>query len=94
MYIPFRLIDDKTSREIPAKYVQLFLNSDDPYAYRKMSAKGPTFVGKILTAPDTSTWEKPDYTRDNLQYFTRNTVIGPRWTQQYCVFATPASRQR
>ena len=30
MYIPFKLVDDKKGREIPAKYVQLFLNSDNP----------------------------------------------------------------
>ena len=48
MYIPFKLVDNKMGKEIPAKYVQLFLNSDDPYTYGKMSANGPTFVSKIL----------------------------------------------
>ena len=57
-YIPFKLIDDKTGRQIPTKYVQLFLNNDDPYAYGKMSSTGPTFIAKIQAAPDTDTWEK------------------------------------
>ena len=56
-------------REVPTKYIQLFLNSDDPYAYGKMSANGPTFIGKIQAAPDTDTWEKPNYTSKDTQYF-------------------------
>ena len=62
-YIPFKLVDDKTGRQIPAKYVQLFLNNDDPYAYGKMS------IAKIQAAPDTDTWEKPDYKAEDTQYF-------------------------
>ena len=68
-YIPFKLVDDKTGREIPTKYVQLFLNNDDPYAYAKMSANGPTFIGKIHMAPNTDTWTKPNYTNNDMQYF-------------------------
>ena len=68
-YIPFKLVDDKTGRQIPAKYVQLFLNNDDPYAYGKMSASGPTFIAKIQAAPDTDTWEKPNYKAEDTQYF-------------------------
>ena len=68
-YIPFKLVDDKTGRQIPAKYVQLFLNNDDPYAYGKMSANGPTFIAKIQAAPDTDTWEKPEYKVEDTQYF-------------------------
>ena len=68
-YIPFKLVDDKTGRQIPAKYVQLFLNNDDPYAYRKMSANGPTFIAKIQVAPNTDTWEKPNYSAEDTQYF-------------------------
>ena len=68
-YIPFKLVDDKTGRQIPAKYVQLFMNNDDPYAYGKMSATGPTFIAKIQAAPDTDTWEKPDYKVEDTQYF-------------------------
>ena len=68
-YIPFKLVDDKTGRQIPAKYVQLFLNNDDPYAYGKMSADGPTFIAKIQAAPDTDTWEKPNYSAEDTQYF-------------------------
>ena len=68
-YIPFKLVDDKTGHQIPAKYVQLFLNNDDPYAYGKMSANGPTFIAKIQAAPDTDTWEKPDYKAEDTQYF-------------------------
>ena len=68
-YIPFKLVDDKTGRHIPAKYVQLFLNNDDPYAYGKMTAKGPTFIAKIQAAPDTDTWEKPQYATEDTQYF-------------------------
>lgn len=69
-YIPFKLVDNKTGQEILAKYIQLFLNHDDPYAYSKMSNNRPTFVGKILAAPNMDTWEKLSYTRDDLQYFT------------------------
>jgi len=68
-YIPFKLVDDKTGRQIPAKYVQLFLNNDDPYAYGKMSSTGPTFIAKIQAAPDTDTWEKPSYAAEDTQYF-------------------------
>ena len=68
-YIPFKLVDDKTGRHIPAKYVQLFLNNDDPYAYGKMSATGPTFIAKIQAAPDTDNWEKPSYAAEDTQYF-------------------------
>ena len=68
-YIPFKLVDDKTGRHIPAKYVQLFLNNDDPYAYGKMSATGPTFIAKIQAAPDTDNWEKPSYAAKDTQYF-------------------------
>ena len=68
-YIPFKLVDDKTGRQVPAKYVQLFLNNDDPYAYGKMSSSGPTFIAKIQAAPDTDTWEKPDYKAEDTQYF-------------------------
>ena len=68
-YIPFKLTDDKTSRDIPAKYIQLFLNNDNPYAYAKMSTSGLTFIGKIHVAPDTDMWMKPNYTNDNMQYF-------------------------
>ena len=70
-YIPFKLVDDKTGRQIPAKYIQLFLNNDDPYAYGKMTARGPTFIAKIQAAPDTDTWEKPQYSSENTQYFNR-----------------------
>ena len=68
-YIPFKLVDDKTGRQIPAKYVQLFLNNDDPYAYGKMSSTGPTFIAKIQAAPNTDTWEKPSYAAKDTQYF-------------------------
>ena len=68
-YIPFKLVDDKTGRQIPTKYVQLFLNNNDPYAYGKMSSRGPTFIAKIQAAPDTDTWEKPQYTSEDTQYF-------------------------
>ena len=68
-YIPFKLVDDKTGRQIPAKYVQLFLNNDDPYAYGKMSSTGPTFIAKIQAAPDTDSWEKPSYATEDTQYF-------------------------
>ena len=39
-YIPFKLVDNKTGRQIPAKYIQLFLNNNDPYAYGKMTSTG------------------------------------------------------
>ena len=68
-FIPFKLVDDKTGRQIPAKYVQLFLNNNDPYAYGKMSSTGPTFIAKIQAAPDTDTWTKPDYSAEDTQYF-------------------------
>ena len=68
-YIPFKLVDDKTGRQIPAKYVQLFLNNNDPYAYGKMSSTGPTFIAKIQAVPDTDTWEKPSYAAEDTQYF-------------------------
>ena len=68
-YIPFKLVDDKTGRQVPAKYVQLFLNNNDPYAYGKMSATGPTFIAKIQAAPDMDTWEKPEYKAEDTQYF-------------------------
>ena len=68
-YIPFKLVDDKIRRQIPAKYVQLFLNNNDPYAYGKMSSTGPTFIAKIQAAPNTDTWEKPDYKVEDTQYF-------------------------
>ena len=68
-YIPFKLVDDKMGRQIPAKYVQLFLNNDDPYAYGKMSSTGPVFIAKIQAAPDTDTWEKPEYKAEDTQYF-------------------------
>ena len=68
-YIPFKLVDDKTGRQIPAKYVQLFLNNDDPYTYGKMSSMGPTFIAKIQAAPNTDTWEKPGYKVEDTQYF-------------------------
>ena len=68
-YIPFKLVDDKMGCQIPAKYIQLFLNNDDPYAYGKMSAHGPTFIAKIQAAPDTDMWEKPNYTSEDTQYF-------------------------
>ena len=67
-YIPFKLVDDKTGRQIPAKYIQLFLNNKDPYAYGKMSATGPTFIAKIQVAPDMDTWEKPNYLAEDTQY--------------------------
>ena len=56
-------------RQIPAKYIQLFLNNDDPYAYGKMSTNGPTFIAKIQAAPDTDAWEKPKYKAKDTQYF-------------------------
>ena len=68
-YVPFKLVDDKTGRQIPAKYVQLFMNNDDPYAYGKMSSTSPTFIAKIQAAPDSDTWEKPDYKVEDTQYF-------------------------
>ena len=68
-YIPFKLVDDKTGQHIPAKYVQLFLNNDDPYAYGRMSADGPTFIAKIQATPDTDAWEKPEYKAEDTQYF-------------------------
>ena len=68
-YIPFKLVDDKTGQHIPAKYVQLFMNNDDPYAYGKMTAHGPTFIAKIQAMPDTDAWEKPEYKSVDTQYF-------------------------
>ena len=68
-YIPFKLVDDKTGQHIPAKYVQLFMNNDDPYAYGKMTAHGPTFIAKIQAMPDTDAWEKPEYKTVDTQYF-------------------------
>ena len=68
-YIPFKLVDDKTGQHIPAKYVQLFMNNNDPYAYGKMTAHGPTFIAKIQAMPDTDAWEKPDYKTVDTQYF-------------------------
>ena len=68
-YIPFKLVDDKTGQQIPAKYVQLFLNNDDPYAYSKMSAHSPTFIAKIKATPDMDMWEKPEYKAKDTQYF-------------------------
>ena len=68
-YIPFKLVDDKTGRQIPAKYIQLFLNNDDPYAYGKMSSTGPTFIAKIQAAPDTDNWASPSYAAEDTQYF-------------------------
>ena len=68
-YIPFKLVDDKTGRHIPAKYVQLFMNNDDPYAYGKMTVCGPTFIAKIQAMPDTDAWEKPEYKSVDTQYF-------------------------
>ena len=56
-------------QQIPTKYVQLFLNNDDPYMYGKMSATSPTFIAKIQAAPDTDTWEKPNYLAKDTQYF-------------------------
>ena len=66
-YIPFKLVDNKTGRQILAKYIQL--NNDDPYAYGKMSSMGPTFIAKIQATPNTNTWEKPDYKAEDTQYF-------------------------
>ena len=68
-YIPFKLVDNKTGQNIHAKYIQLFLNNNDPYAYGKMSAHGPTFITKIQAVPDTDTWEKPKYKAEDTQYF-------------------------
>ena len=68
-YIPFKLVDDKTGQHIPTKYVQLFLNNEDPYAYGKMSTNGPTFIAKIQAAPNTDMWEKPNYLAEDTQYF-------------------------
>ena len=34
-----------------------------------MSSSGPTFIAKIQAAPDTDTWEKPNYTSKYTQYF-------------------------
>ena len=34
-----------------------------------MSANGPTFITKIQAAPDTDTWEKPNYSAEDTQYF-------------------------
>ena len=34
-----------------------------------MSATGPTFITKIQAAPDTDTWEKPEYKAEDTQYF-------------------------
>ena len=68
-YIPFKLVDDKTGQHIPTKYIQLFLNNEDPYAYGKMSANGPTFITKIQAAPNTNAWEKPNYSAEDTQYF-------------------------
>ena len=68
-YIPFKLVDDKMGQHIPAKYVQLFMNNDDPYAYGKMTAHGPTFIAKIQAMPDTDAWEKPEYKTVDTQYF-------------------------
>ena len=68
-YIPFKLVDDKTGRQIPAKYVQLFLNNDDPYAYSQMSTHSLTFIAKIQATPDTNTWERPNYSSKDTQYF-------------------------
>ena len=53
-YIPFCLINDQ-GKEVVAKYVQLFLNNDDPYTYAKMMSQGTTFIGKVFAAPDTDT---------------------------------------
>ena len=66
MYIPFCLINDQ-GKEVVAKYMQLFLDNDDP---AKMTSKGTTFIGKVLAAPDMDTWEKLEYHSDDLQYFT------------------------
>ena len=77
-YIPFKLVDDKTGCQILAKYVQLFLNNEDPYAYSKMSSTGPTFIAKIQAAPDTDTWEKPEYKPEDTQYLTLSTTITPK----------------
>ena len=68
-YIPFKLVDDKTGRQIPAKYVQLFLNNDDPYAYSQMSTHSLTFIAKIQATPDTNMWERPNYSSEDTQYF-------------------------
>ena len=68
-YIPFKLVNDKTGQNIPAKYIQLFLNNGNPYAYSKMTAHGPTFIAKIQAAPDTDTWEKLNYLAEDTQYF-------------------------
>ena len=68
-YVLFKLVNDKTGRQIPTKYIQLFLNNDNPYSYGKMSANGPTFIAKIQAAPDTDTWEKPNYLAEDTQYF-------------------------
>ena len=68
-YIPFKLVDDKTGRQIPTKYIQLFLNNDNPYTYGKMSATGLTFITKIQATPDTDTWEKLEYKAKDTQYF-------------------------
>ena len=34
-----------------------------------MSATGPTLIAKIQAAPNTDTWEKPEYKAEDTQYF-------------------------
>ena len=93
-YIPFHLIDD-SGKEIVAKYVQLFLKHDDPYAYMKMTSNSPTFIGKILAAPDTNCWEKPQYHNDNVQSTSlESTSNGQNLTMWSCICMTLCSLQK
>lgn len=69
-FIPFKLTDDNRW-DVISKYVHPFMHGDDPYAYAKMTAGRPTFIGKILATLDTDQWEKPEYHWEDLKYFRR-----------------------
>ena len=50
VYIPFNIID-QYGREVPARYIQVHMNDDNPYAIGRMTANGASYHGEIHAAP-------------------------------------------
>ena len=50
VYIPFNIID-QYGQEVPARYIQVHMNDDNPYAIGRMTVNGESYHGEIHTAP-------------------------------------------
>ena len=49
-YVPFN-ITDRNGREVPARYIQVHMNADDPYVLARATLHGPIYGGQLHATP-------------------------------------------